>query len=150
MARITVLFLCTGNACRSQMAEGWARQLHGAWLDAQSAGTAPAGLDARAVRVMAEAGVEIAGQRSKSLPELAGRRFDLVVTVCDRAREACPVLPGARHLHAGFPDPPALAQGAASEAEALDHYRRVRDAIRAFVADLPAALAAAGITPGGR
>ncbi len=149
MTRAAVLFLCTGNACRSQMAEGWARHLHGKRVDAVSAGMAPAGLDPRAVRVMAEVGVDIGGQQSKGLAELGKRRFELVVTVCDRAREACPVLPGARHLHAGFPDPPALARGAASEEEALDHYRRVRDAIRELVAGLPALLAAAR-GPGGQ
>ncbi|MCB9515427.1 MAG: arsenate reductase ArsC [Candidatus Latescibacteria bacterium] len=137
MPRPAVLFLCTGNACRSQMAEGWARALHGDRLDVASAGTAPGRLDPRAVAAMAEAGVDIAGQRSKGLDAFAGRRFDLVITVCDHARERCPVLPGARHLHAGFPDPPALAAGASSEEEALEHYRAVRDAIRAFVAGLP-------------
>jgi arsenate reductase len=139
--KLRILFLCTGNSCRSQMAEGFARALKGDVLDADSAGTEPRGLDPRAVRVMAEAGVDISGQRSKPVAELGGQEFDLVVTVCDRAREGCPILPGsARTIHAGFADPPALAAGAKSEEEALAHYRRVRDQIRAFVASLPDAL----------
>lgn len=139
-SRPRVLFLCTGNSCRSQMAEGWARALHGGSLDAASAGTHPHGLDPRAVSVMAEAGVDISAHRSKT-PAEAGGPFDLVVTVCDAARESCPVLPGApRVLHAGFEDPPRLARDARCEDEALSHYRRVRDEIRRFVASLPAAL----------
>lgn len=139
-----VLFVCTGNSCRSQMAEGFARALGRDVLEAFSAGVAPAGLDPRAVAVMAEAGVDIAGQRSKTVAELPeGVAFDLVVTLCGGARESCPFVPGpARRLHAGFDDPPALAASAASEAEALAPYRRVRDAIREFVADLPRRLAA--------
>lgn len=91
---------------------------------------------------MAEAGVDISGHRPKPVAEFAGIHFDFVVTVCDRARESCPVLPGsARHLHAGFPDPPRLAAGAASEEEALDAYRRVRDGIRFFIQRLPDHLA---------
>ncbi len=139
MPRLVLLFLCTGNACRSQMAEGWARHLHGEKLDALSAGTHPAGIDPRAVIVMAESGVEIGGQRCEHLQVHAGRRIDLLVTVCDRAQEACPVHPSAaRALHHGFPDPPALAAEAESEEEALEHYRRVRDEIRDFVSGLPA------------
>ncbi len=136
-----VLFLCTGNSCRSQMAEGWARRLHGELLEAHSAGIAPHGIDARAVQVMGEAGVDISGHRSKHVDELAGATFDWVVTVCDHAHEHCPVFPGAvRMLHVGFEDPPRLAAGARDEAEALGHYRRVRDEIRAFVAGLPEAI----------
>ena len=137
--RQNVLFLCTGNSCRSQMAEGFARALWPATLAAHSAGTRPHGLDPRAVRVMAEAGIDISGQRSKAPADVAAS-FDLVVTVCDAAREACPLLPGARILHAGFDDPPRLAADAASDEEALPHYRRVRDEIRCFVERLPAAL----------
>lgn len=141
--RPKVLFLCTGNACRSQMAEGWARQLLGDRVEPASAGVAPHGLDPRAVAVMAEAGVDISGHRSKHVDELlaAGQGFDRVVTVCDSARESCPVFPGRAHLsHRSFDDPPRLAAGAASEEEALAHYRRVRDEIRAFVAGLPETL----------
>ena len=139
--KLRVLFLCTGNSCRSQMAEGFARALKGDRIEPYSAGTAPKGLDPRAVRVMAEAGVDISGQRSKPVAELGGREFDLVVTVCDGARESCPILPGsARTIHAGFADPPALAAGAKSEEEALAHYRRGRDEIRDFVLTLPDSL----------
>ena len=138
MTRPSILFLCTGNACRSQMAEGWARALLGDRVRAFSAGVEPHGLDPRAVRAMAEAGVDIAGHRSKRIEDLAEDRFDLVVTVCDRAREACPVLPGAaRTLHRGFEDPPRLARGAATEEAALEPYRRVRGEIRRFVESLP-------------
>jgi arsenate reductase len=138
LPKLNVLFLCTGNSCRSQMAEGWARALHGDRAACYSAGTAPGRVDPRAVRVMREAGIDIAGQRAKHVDELAGVAFDWVVTVCDRANAACPVLPGAaRRLHAGFDDPPRLAERAATEDEALAHYRRVRDEIRAFVEQLP-------------
>jgi len=138
--KLRVLFLCTGNSCRSQMAEGWARALRGAVLEAASAGVEAHGLNPLAVRVMAEAGVDISGQRSKTVDTLQDAHFDLVVTVCDRAREACPVFPGAtRMLHRDFDDPPFLASGAATEDEALGVYRRVRDEIRVFVESLPEA-----------
>jgi arsenate reductase len=137
-AKPKILFLCTGNACRSQMAEGWARHLRGDRLEAFSAGTSPHGLDPRAVRVMAEEGVDISGQRSKHVDELLDTEFDYVVTVCDRARDACPVFPGkAQVLHAGFEDP-AAAQG--TEEEVLAVFRRVRDEIRRFIERLPAGL----------
>jgi len=137
-----ILFLCTGNSCRSQMAEGWARALKGDALQARSAGVAPHGIDPRAVRAMAEAGVDISGQRSKDVRELMSEDFDWVVTVCDNARESCPRFPGAhtRVVHRSFEDPPRLARDARSEEEALAHYRRVRDEIRAFVETLPGAL----------
>ena len=148
MRKMKVLFLCTGNSCRSQMAEGWARQLHPALLEPYSAGTAPGRIDPRAVRVMAEVGVDLAGHRSKHLRALRDVPFELVVTVCDRAGETCPVFPGpVRRLHAGFDDPPALAAGALDEDRALAPYRRVRDEIRAFVEALPAHLPGAAPTP---
>ena len=138
-----LLFLCTGNSCRSQMAEGWARHFAGDRLAIHSAGIEAHGQNPRAIAVMAEAGVDISGQRSKHLDEVAGAGLDWVVTVCDHANETCPVPPGgARRLHAGFDDPPRLAAGAADEREALAHYRRVRDEIRAFVEDLPRRLEA--------
>lgn len=145
LPKLRVLFLCTGNACRSQMAEGWARRLHADAVEAHSAGTRPGRVDPRAIAVMREAGVDISAHRSKHFEEVlgngAGVDLDWVVTVCDRANESCPVLPGdARRLHAGFDDPPRLAETAADEAEALAHYRRVRDEIRAFVEELPARL----------
>ncbi len=139
--RKSVLFLCTGNSCRSQMAEGWTSHLHGENIEAFSAGTDPTNLDPRAKAVMAELGIDITGQASKSLVALAGRRFDMVVTVCDRARERCPVFPGeTRVVNKSFPDPPALAATADDEETALAHYRRVRDEIRDFIHDLPALL----------
>lgn len=132
-----VLFLCTGNSCRSQMAEGWAKRLLAGRIEAYSAGTAPHGLNPLAVRAMGEAGVDISGHTSKR-PEDLGVEFDFVVTVCDAAREACPVFPArTRVVHAGFDDPPRLAKHARTEEEALPHYRRVRDEIRAFVEALP-------------
>ncbi len=138
-----VLFLCTGNSCRSQMAEGWARRLKGEVMEPYSAGIETHGLNPRAVAAMAEAGVDISGHRSTHLDELAEVDFDYVVTVCANARESCPVFPGkAQVVHVGFDDPPALARGAATEEEAMAHYRRVRDEIRAFVATLPGAFTA--------
>jgi len=144
-----ILFVCTGNACRSQMAEGFARALLGPAVTAFSAGLTPKGLDPRAVTVMAEAGVDIAGQRSKSITALPDVPFDVVVTLCGEGGETCPYVPGAgRRIHAGFDDPPALAAKAASEEAALEPYRRVRDAIRDFVLGLPERLHA--IQPGGK
>ena len=139
--KLKLLFLCTGNSCRSQMAEGWARHLHGGRIEAHSAGVEPHGLNDRAVRVMREAGVDIASHRSKHVDELAGVDFDYVVTVCDHANEACPVFPSkAKRIHVEFDDPPKLASGAGSQEEAIGHYRRVRDEIRSFVERLPQAL----------
>ena len=132
-----VLFLCTGNSCRSQMAEGWARKLRPGVIEAYSAGTAPGSVDPRAIKVMAEAGVDISGQRSKHAAEFKETAFDLVVTVCDKARESCPVWFGkAQKLHKSFEDPPFLAREAETEEGALAPYRRVRDEIRKFVEDL--------------
>ena len=140
-----ILFLCTGNSCRSQMAEGWARALKGDVFEAYSAGIEMHGLNPWAVKVMAEAGVDISRQRSKKVDELDAVDFDYVVTVCGHANETCPMwLKGkATVVHVGFDDPPALARGAKSEEEALSHYRRVRDEIRAFVMTLPQAFAVA-------
>jgi len=124
------------------MAEGWARHLLGGMVEAYSAGVEPHGLSPLAVRVMAEAGVDISAQRSKHVDELRDVAFDYVVTVCDRAAESCPLFPGkATVIHHGFDDPPGLAESAKTEAEALAHYRRVRDEIRAYVESLPGALA---------
>ena len=134
-----ILFLCTGNSCRSQMAEGWARALKADVIDAYSAGIETHGLNPLAVKVMAEAGVDISGHRSKHVDELKDIRFDHVITVCDRAAESCPLFPGkAKVIHHGFDDPPKLAKSAKTEAEALIHYRRVRDEIRGYVEGLPA------------
>ncbi|MBX3442202.1 MAG: arsenate reductase ArsC [Planctomyces sp.] len=131
----SVLFLCTGNSCRSQMAEGWARHLWGDRIVPCSAGIEAHGMNANAVRVMREAGVDISGQTSKLVSALADVPLDLVVTVCGHADENCPAWLGpTRRTHAGFDDPPKLARTAANEDEALGHYRRVRDEIREFVA----------------
>jgi len=139
--KLKVLFLCTGNSCRSQMAEGWTRHLKGDMVEPYSAGTMPRGLDPRAVKVMAEAGVDISGYRSKHVDEVWDIPFDCVVTVCDQARESCPVFPGrVRMIHVGFDDPPRLAKQAKDEHEALSHYRRVRDEIRRFIESLPESL----------
>ena len=141
--KLKILFLCTGNSCRSQMAQGWARALRGDVIQAYSAGIAAHGLDLLAVKVMAESGVDISGQQSKNVSDLMDVRFDYVITVCDNAREACPVFPGkARVVHAGFDDPPRLAKDAKTQEQALAHYRRVRDEIRAFIETLPEALPA--------
>jgi arsenate reductase len=124
------------------MAEGWARRLKDDALEPYSAGVETHGLNPNAVRVMAEAGVDISGHHSKHVTELMHMRFDYVVTVCDHAHEHCPVFPGsAKVVHLGFDDPPRLAKEAASEEEALDVYRRVRDEIRRFVECLPDNLA---------
>ena len=137
--RLKVLFLCTGNSCRSQMAEGWARALKGDVLDPYSAGIEMHGLNPLAVRVMAEAGVDISGQRSKTVDAVKDVPFDYVVTVCGHANETCPMwLNGkAKVVHVGFDDPPALAKTARTEEDAIRHYRRVRDEIRAYVQGLP-------------
>lgn len=136
--KIKVLFLCTGNSCRSQMAEGWARALKADVMEPFSAGIETHGLNPRAVAVMKEVGVDISRHRSKLVDDLTEVRFDVVVTVCGHANEHCPILPAkARRIHAGFDDPPRLAANAKSEEEALEPYRRVRDEIRAFIEGMP-------------
>ncbi|MBI5211370.1 MAG: arsenate reductase ArsC [Elusimicrobia bacterium] len=135
---LEILFLCSGNSCRSQMAEGWARALKAPDIEAYSAGLEPKGLHPLAVQVMAEAGVDISRQQSKHVSTLASIPFDLVVTVCDRVRETCPLLPtAAKVVHRDFEDP-AAAQG--TEDEVLGVFRRVRDQIRDFVTGLPGTL----------
>jgi arsenate reductase len=127
------------------MAEGWTRALAGDTIEPFSAGVDVHGLDQKAVQVMLEAGVDISGHRSKHVGELSGVEFDLVVTVCDAARESCPVFPGKTPvIHRSFDDPPRLAREAASDDEALAHYRRVRDEIKAFVEKLPEELTRLG------
>lgn len=135
---ISILFLCTGNSCRSQMAEGWTNFLHAGRIAAFSAGTEPGTVNPRAVKVMAEAGVDLSGHRAKHLKEFLGQPFDYVVTLCDNAQAVCPVFPGAgRTVHAGFPDP---AQASGTPEEVLEEFRRVRDQLREFVAELPHSL----------
>jgi len=132
-----ILFLCTGNSCRSQMAEGLARALRPD-LEAYSAGVEKHGVNPLAVAVMAEAGVDISGQASKLVSELPVKEFDYVVTLCGHANENCPYFPGqTKRIHAGFDDPPELARDAKTEEEALGHYRKVRDEIREFVVKFP-------------
>jgi arsenate reductase len=141
MDKLKVLFLCTGNSCRSQMAEGWARVLKRNQVEAFSAGVEPHGMNQTAVKVMAESGVDISKQRSKHIDEFRDVPLDHVVTVCGHANETCPVFPGkTKVVHVGFDDPPALAKTAKSEGEALQHYRRVRDEIKAFIETLPESL----------
>lgn len=126
-----VLFICTHNSARSQMAEGWLKHLYGDCYEASSAGTSPSGVKSGAVRVMQEAGVDLSTHRSKSTDEFTGKEIDFVVTVCDHAREACPFFPGAReYIHRSFPDPSVL-EG--TEEEILAGYRRVRDEIKDWV-----------------
>lgn len=123
------------------MAEGWARHLKGDLIEPYSAGIQTHGMNPNAVRVMAEAGVDITTQRSKHVDEVKNVGLDYVVTVCANANETCPVFPGnAKVIHVGFDDPPKLAKSATTEEEALNHYRRVRDEIRKFVETLPSAL----------
>ena len=136
-SKLKILFLCTGNSCRSQIAEGWARHLKGDVIEPCSAGIETHGLNPDAVRVMAEAGVDISSHRSKMVEDLGGIEFDYVITVCGHAYETCPVFPGgAKVIHVGFDDPPKLAAGAKTEEERLAPYRRVRDEIREFVQKL--------------
>jgi len=126
-----VLFLCTENSCRSQMAEGILRHLMGNEFEVFSAGVRPSVVNPIAIKVMAEIGIDISGHRSKSLDEFQGMNFDFVITTCDAARETCPVFPGkARHLHWGFNDP-ATVRG--SEEEILSAFRKVRDEIKSRI-----------------
>ena len=138
-----ILFLCTGNSCRSQMAEAWARHLKKGEIEASSAGIVRHGMNPFAVRVMEEAGVDMSGHSSKTLDDLPSLEFDVVVTLCGHASETCPFFPGAvRRVHRGFDDPPSLCAGMTDEEEILSVYRRVRDEIREFVAGLPGSLEA--------
>ena len=123
------------------MAEGWTRRLRGDLIEPFSAGVEPHGLDPRALRVMAEVGVDISLQHSKTIDELEEKEFDYVITLCDHARESCPLFPGsATVLHKGFEDPPALSANEEDEEAKLAHYRRIRDEIRDWVESLPTSL----------
>ncbi len=138
MKKLKILFLCMGNSCRSQMAEGWARHLKSDMIEPYSAGIETHGLNPNAVKVMAEVGVDISGYRSKHVDELKDIDFDYVITVCDNAHESCPMFAGkTKVVHVGFDDPPRLAKSAKTERQALDCYRRVRDEIKLFVENLP-------------
>ena len=141
MEKIKLLYLCTGNSCRSQMAEGWTRMLKGDQIEVYSAGIETHGLNPNAVKVMAEAGVDITSQKSQHIDEFSDVKLDYVITVCAHAHETCPYFPGdAKVLHVGFDDPPKLSAPEAPEEVKLDGFRRVRDEIKAFVETLPGAL----------
>jgi len=141
MSSLKILFLCTGNSCRSQMAEGWARHLKSEVLEPYSAGIATHGMNPHAVKVMAEAGVDISRQYSKTPADLGPVEFDYVITVCGHADEHCPVLPAkTRLVHVGFEDPPRLTKHLPDGEEKLSVYRRVRDEIRGFIETLPESL----------
>ena len=141
MNKIKVLFLCTGNSCRSQMAEGWARHLKADVIEPYSAGLETHGMNPYAVKVMKDAGVDITNQHSKLMEDVLDIPFDYVVTVCDDAHERCPVFPKkAKVAHAGFDDPPKMAAACSLDADKLDCYRKVRDAIRRYVETLPESL----------
>ena len=136
--KIRILFLCTGNSCRSQMAEAWANHLLADKVEAFTAGLIAHGLDPMAVRAMAEVGIDISGNRSKSWDEFLPEHWDYVIPLCNTAYETCPFFPGAgKIVHHGFDDPPTLARDERDEDKAMNHYRRVRDEIKAFVEKLP-------------
>ena len=140
--KLNVLFLCTGNSCRSQMAEGWAHHLKSDIINAYSAGIEPKGLNPYAVDVMAEAGIDISQYKSKHIDDLENILWDVVITVCDNAQENCPYFPGNfKRIHKGFDDPPQiakeLAKKGANPEEQIGVYRRVRDEIRSFIENMP-------------
>lgn len=132
-----ILFLCTGNSCRSQMAEGFAKKYFGEKYDIYSAGIEKHGMNQRAIKVMSERGVDLSAHTSKTLEDLGLIHFDTVFTVCGHANENCPLFLGkAKVKHVGFDDPPKLTQGLTDEEEILTHYRRVRDEIDSFTKNL--------------
>ena len=136
--KIKVLFLCTGNSCRSQMAEGWTRHLKADVIEAYSAGIRPIGVNPRAIQVMAEAGVDISMHTSKHLDDLWNVDFDYVVTLCDNAARNCPIFSGkAKVIHSPFKDP-YFATG--SEEQIMAEFREARDKIRAFIETIPESL----------
>ena len=137
--KLKMLFLCTGNACRSQMAEGWARHLKSDAIEAFSAGVMPAGVSSRVITVMGEAGVDISSQTSKHVKDYMAIDFDYVITLCDYASEKCPVFGGKTMvIHKPFEDP-TMALGSSEQVMAA--FRKVRDRIREFVETLPESLA---------
>ncbi|MCG8686844.1 MAG: arsenate reductase ArsC [Desulfobacterales bacterium] len=140
--KLNVLFLCTGNSCRSQMAEGWANELKNNRINAFSAGIETHGLNPNAVKVMSEVGLDISQNQSKLVKDLGDVAWDLVITLCGHANETCPYFPGpCKVVHVGFDDPPKMAEKLAAQGESverqLDCYRKVRDEIKAFVEKLP-------------
>lgn len=131
-----VLFLCTGNSCRSQMAEGFGKALKGSKYNFYSAGTKKHGLNPRAAQVMNEVGIDISNHQSKTTDELSDQKMDFVITVCSDANENCPYFPGGKILHVGFDDPPRLTENMKDEEEILNVYRRVRDEIKIMVENI--------------
>lgn len=135
---MSILFLCTGNSCRSQMAEGLCRHIHGSRIRCQSAGLKRHGLNPLASKAMAEIGIDISHHTSKTTDDLGDAAFAYIVTVCEHANATCPAFPATtRIIHQAFDDPPKLAAVSSSEAEAMVHYRRVRDEIKAYIEQLP-------------
>ena len=136
--KLRILFLCTGNSCRSQMAEGWAKHIKSDVIECWSAGTKPGNVNPLAIEAMSEAGVDISKHHSKHIDDLPVKEFDYVITLCGDAHESCPMFPGKTNVvHAGFDDPPRLAAGAKNHEEVMEHYRRVRDEIKRFIEALP-------------
>jgi arsenate reductase len=143
--KIKILYLCTGNSCRSQMAEGWTRHLKSNQIEAFSAGIETHGLNPHMIEVMDEAGVDVSNQKSENIRDFAEHDLDVVITVCGHAHETCPVFPAnCKVVHTGFPDPPKmakeLAEKGATEKEQLDCYRSVRDKIKKYILTLPESL----------
>ncbi|MGE3608606.1 MAG: arsenate reductase ArsC [Bacteriovoracaceae bacterium] len=132
-----IMFLCTGNSCRSQMAEGFCRKYWGHAFNVYSAGTKKHGMNERVIKVMKEAGVDISSHFSKTTQELPKVTFNYVITVCDAAKESCPYFPGGKIIHVGFQDPPALTKDMKNEEEILAVYRKVRDEIESSIKKLP-------------
>jgi arsenate reductase (thioredoxin) len=132
----SLLFLCTGNSCRSQMAEGFARALKPDLYDVYSAGTKKHGMNERAIAVMKEVGIDLTSHCSKTTAELPVQELDIVVTVCSDAHENCPYFPGGKIIHQGFDDPPRLTKEMTNEEEILSVYRRVRDEIKTFIQNI--------------
>ena len=129
--KMKVLFICTHNSARSQMAESLLRVFYGTHYDAYSAGTEPSGVNPFAIKVMAELGIDISTHHSKHIENFRGKEFDYVVTVCDHAKETCPFFPGGKiFLHQGFEDP---STSTGTEEEVLTCFRRVRDGIRDWI-----------------
>ncbi len=144
-----IMFLCTGNSCRSQMAEGFCRKYWGDKYNVYSAGTKKHGMNVRAIKVMEEAGIDISTHISKTTDELPQLTFDFVITVCDSAKENCPYFPGGKIIHVGFQDPPALTNNMTDEEEILKVYRRVRDEIESAIKRLDEIVATPpGLEPG--
>lgn len=136
--KLKILFLCTGNTCRSQMAEGLTRHLKSDVIEPWSAGIDPGTVNPLAILSMAEIGIDISAYQSKSIENLGPIPFDYVISLCHHAHESCPLFPGTTNrLHVGFDDPPTLAKNAKNTEEAMGHYRRVRDEIRDWVESLP-------------